>query len=161
MFLNFIIINTVMEKFDVKKDYGFYLKQIIEAFDKKANADLKKYNITSSQMRYIFTIFRHGGKNVPLKVIEKELKVAQSTISGLTSRLLDKDLIIMSLDKNNKNGKAVSLTHKADSILDGGEKFHQYMETQIVKSLTDDEKDKFLIILKKVLSNLTDKKELP
>lgn len=161
MFLKIVIIYTVMRKFEASRDYGFYLKQIIEIFDKKANADLRKYNVTASQMRYIFTVFRYGNIDVPMKVIEKELDVAQSTISGLTSRLLEKGLITVNIDKNNPNGKAVSLTDKTDKILDGGEKFHQYMESLIAKPLTDEEKELFLIILKKVLSNLTDKKELP
>ena len=81
---------------------GILIRQINNAFEKKANTRLKETNLTFSQMSALIEILNMPTKKTTFKELEKRLSLAQSTTVGLISRLEQKKLVHVSGDKDDK-----------------------------------------------------------
>ena len=89
---------------------GMLIRQINNAFEKKANSRLKEKDLTFSQMSALIEILNMPAGKTTFKELEKRLSLAQSTTVGLISRLEQKKLVHVSGDKDDKRIKYVEIT---------------------------------------------------
>lgn len=129
---------------------GFYIKKINDAFYKKMNQDLKKYNITASQMQFLLLLHDHHG-SMPMREMQKILHVAQPTLAGIASRLADKKIITLSVDPNDRRSKIVSETDKLgrDLLKKRGE-----ADQRLLGALSPNEQNELESLLKKIFHSL-------
>lgn len=97
-----------------KKDVGYLIKSINDKLKVKADADLKRYNLTFTQSR-VFAYLQEKGGQATQKEIEVFLDVSHPTVVGIVSRMEQSGYVTCWQDKDKRN-KNVKLTQKAQSL---------------------------------------------
>lgn len=97
-----------------KKDVGYLIKNINDKLKVKADADLKRYNLTFTQSR-VFAYLQEKGGQATQKEIEVFLDVSHPTVVGIVSRMEHNGYLTCWQDEDKRN-KNVKLTQKAESL---------------------------------------------
>ena len=75
-------------------------------------------------------------------------------MAGILQRMVEKDLLEIRPNPDNKKFKNIFLTEKAKSIQDKASAYREYTESVVIKDFTPDEKEYFEKTLFKVFHNL-------
>ena len=136
----------------MSKDYscGTLLKQIHDIMEKNANNVLREQDLTISQSGVLVLLDEKEGKTASFKELEKDFGVSQPTMVGILNRLVQKDLVEVLTDSEDKRIRKAHLTQKGADKCKEGYKHMNSAEEQLLKSLTDDEKKEFNRLLLKV-----------
>lgn len=137
-------------------DIGFYIKKINDAFEKRLNRDLKPLGITSSQMSFLLILTKQP--SMPMKKLQTQLQVSQPTIAGITSRLLAKEMIGVTVDPKDHRNKIVHLTPAGQKLTVQLGKKQQTAEKMIESTFAAEDYEKFVSLLKQLLVHLTETK---
>ena len=122
---------------------GTLLKQLHDIMEKNANNVLREQNLTISQSGVLVLLDEKEGKTASFKELEKEFGVSQPTMAGILNRLVQKDLVEVLTDSEDKRIRKAHLTQKGADKCKEGYKHMNSAEEQLLKSLTDDEKKEF------------------
>lgn len=121
-----------------KKDVGYLIKNIHEKLKVKADADLKRYNLTLTQSRVLAFLNSQGGQTTQ-KEIEVFLEVSHPTVVGIISRMEQNGYVTSWIDKNDKRNKNVKLTKQAEALgMDMEQNIHD-TEKKILASLSEED----------------------
>ena len=136
----------------MSKNYscGTLLKQIHDIMEKNANNVLREQNLTISQSGVLVLLDEKEGKTASFKELEKDFGVSQPTMVGILNRLVQKGLVEVLTDSEDKRIRKAHLTQKGADKCKEGYKHMNSAEDQLLKSLTDDEKAEFNRLLLKV-----------
>ena len=136
----------------MSKNYscGTLLKQIHDIMEKNANNVLREQDLTISQSGVLVLLDEKEGKTASFKELEKDFGVSQPTMAGILNRLVQKDLVEVLTDSEDKRIRKAHLTQKGAYKCKEGYKHMNTAEEQLLKSLTDDEKMEFNRLLSKV-----------
>ena len=129
---------------------GTLLKQIHDIMEKNANNVLRERELTISQSGVLVLLDEKEGKTASFKELEKDFGVSQPTMVGILNRLMQKDLVEVLTDSEDKRIKKARLTQKGADKCKEGYKHMNSAEEQLLKSLTDNEKMEFNRLLLKV-----------
>ena len=129
---------------------GTLLKQLHDIMEKNANNVLREQNLTISQSGVLVLLDEKEGKTASFKELEKDFGVSQPTMAGILNRLVQKDLVEVLTDSEDKRIRKAHLTQKGADKCKEGYKHMNSAEEQLLKSLTDDEKMEFNRLLLKV-----------
>lgn len=129
---------------------GTLLKQIHDIMEKNANNILREQDLTISQSGVLVLLDEKEGKTALFKELEKDFGVSQPTMVGILNRLVQKDLVEVLTDSEDKRIRKAHLTQKGADKCKEGYKHMNSAEEQLLKSLTDDEKKEFNRLLLKV-----------
>lgn len=135
-----------------KKDVAYLIKSINDRLKVKADADLKRYNLTFTQSR-VFAYLQEKGGQATQKEIEVFLGVSHPTVVGIVSRMEQNGYLAcwQGEDKRNKN---VKLTEKAHSF---GIDMEQHMletEQQLLAPLRADQAEQLREMLLQIYNHL-------
>lgn len=121
-----------------KKDVGYLIKNINDKLKVKADADLKRYNLTFTQSRVVAFLKSRGGQATQ-KEIEIYLEVSHPTVVGIVSRMEQNSFVKSQIDKKDMRNKIVKLTAKAEAL--GTDMEHNIYETErnLLASLSEDD----------------------
>lgn len=141
---------------DIQPQIGILIKNISNIVSTELNNNLKPYNITGVQARVLFFINSASKKgNVFQKDIQKHLKLANPTVTGIVQRLEEKKLIERFISNNDSRYKCHVLTDEGRSIIKELADFAENtMEQRILNNFSEDEKDILTILLRRILKNL-------
>lgn len=141
---------------DIQPQIGILIKNISNIVSTELNNNLKPYNITGVQARVLFFINSASKKgNVFQKDIQKHLKLANPTVTGIVQRLEEKKLIERFISNNDSRYKCHVLTDEGHSIIKELADFAENtMEQRILNNFSEDEKDILTILLRRILKNL-------
>ena len=129
---------------------GTLLKQIHDIMEKNANNVLREQDLTISQSGVLVLLDEKEGKTASFKELEKDFGVSQPTMVGILNRLVQKDLVEVLTDSEDKRIRKAHLTQKGADKCKEGYKHMNSAEEQLLKSLTDNEKMEFNRLLLKV-----------
>lgn len=129
---------------------GMLIRQINNAFEKKANTRLKETNLTFSQMSALIEILNMPAGKTTFKELEKRLSLAQSTTVGLISRLEQKKLVHVSGDKDDKRIKYVEITSLGEKFCNEAKQEMEDTERRLFANFSAGEVETLLSLLKKV-----------
>lgn len=129
---------------------GILIRQINNAFDKKANKRLKEKDLTFSQMAALIEILNMPAGKTTFKELEKRLSLAQSTTVGLISRLEQKQLVHVSGDKDDKRIKYVEITPLGEKFCNEAWQEMEDTERKLFANFSEGEVETLLSLLKKV-----------
>ena len=118
--------------------------------EKNANNVLREQELTISQSGVLVLLDEKEGKTASFKELEKDFGVSQPTMAGILNRLVQKDLVEVLTDSEDKRIRKAHLTQKGAEKCKEGYKHMNSAEEQLLKSLTDDEKMEFNRLLLKV-----------
>ena len=126
------------------------LKQIHDIMEKNANNVLREQELTISQSGVLVLLDEKEGKTASFKELEKDFGVSQPTMAGILNRLVQKDLVEVLSDSEDKRIRKAHLTQKGADKCKEGYKHMNSAEEQLLKSLTNNEKKEFNRLLLKV-----------
>jgi DNA-binding MarR family transcriptional regulator len=129
---------------------GTLLKQIHDIMEKNANNVLREQDLTISQSGVLVLLDEKEGKTASFKELEKDFGVSQPTMVGILNRLVQKDLVEVLTDSEDKRIRKAHLTQKGADKCKEGYKHMNSAEEQLLKSLTNNEKKEFNRLLLKV-----------
>ena len=129
---------------------GTLLKQIHDIMEKNANNVLREQDLTISQSGVLVLLDEKEGKTASFKELEKDFGVSQPTMVGILNRLVQKDLVEVLTDSEDKRVRKAHLTQKGADKCKEGYKHMNSAEEQLLKSLTNNEKKEFNRLLLKV-----------
>lgn len=135
-----------------RKDAGYLLKSINDKLKVKADADLKRYNLTFSQM-HVFGYLQERGGQATQKEIEVFLDVSHPTVVGIVSRMEQNGYVTCWQDEDRRN-KNVKLTPQADAL---GMNMEQHMlenEKQLLAPLSEEQAETLKQMLLLICSHL-------
>ncbi len=135
-----------------KKDVGYLIKSINDKLRVKADADLKRYNLTFVQSR-VFAYLQERGGRATQKEIEVFLDVSHPTVVGIVSRMEQNGYVTFWPDEDKRN-KNVKLTQKAQSL---GMDMEQRMlenEKHLLAPLSPAETEQLKQMLLRIYTNL-------
>lgn len=136
-----------------------HIKLISELIEKKANQKLKIYGITVSQIRVLVVLKAAKGETCSMKELEKALKLSQQNIVGLVKRLEEKKFLYSFPDKEDKRIKHVKLTDSGNQLCDTIAFELKKMNEWILEDLTEEEKENFSGLLKKIYAHVVGESE--
>ena len=129
---------------------GILLKKIHDNLEKKINHSLKDSDLTMSQMEALIIISEHTDGQMSLKALEHELHVAQSTAAGIVSRLEQKRFIEAYGQSDDKRIKNIRITENGMKYCESAAKDMDKVEKELLKNLTEDEKNTLNQLLGKI-----------
>ena len=136
--------------------YGILIKKLDKVFKQNFNQELERVGLTFSQMRVLRFIEDNPKMKITQKDISNELDIQHSTTIGLLKRMQEKGLVRVVVDEDNRRCRNIFLTKKAEDISHEMERGREIMESRVVKSFTDEEKETFYRLLNKAIDNLKD-----
>lgn len=121
-------------------------------FETYINNNLKEMNLTGSQMNVLMCVYVMNKKhmNVNQVDIQKIFNLSNPTVSGILSRLQDKNFIMRETD-GRKN--RIKLTDDGIKLIKDGEKKIRMVENKILSCLSEQEYNILLEILRKIIIN--------
>ncbi|MCD8249430.1 MAG: MarR family transcriptional regulator [Lachnospiraceae bacterium] len=135
---------------DHGRDCAALIKHIDTKMTKQANERFDMYGVTFRQVRLLMLLLQKGSEAVPLKFLEKNFEVAQSTASGLVVRLEKKGLVQGYVPADDKRQKVVRLTEKGKELCISIEEDMREGERVLLQSLDEKERMQFYSLLRKV-----------
>lgn len=136
-----------------KKDIGYLIKNINDRLKVKADADLKRYNLTLTQSRVLGFLHSRDGQATQ-KEIEIFLEVSHPTVVGVVSRMEQKGYLVSWIDQKDKRNKIVKLTSQADALGKDMDQSVQANEKKILNSLSAQDVERLREMLLIIYKNL-------
>lgn len=135
-----------------KMSVGRLIKISNLIFETYINNNLKEMNLTGSQMNVLMCVYVMNKKhmNVNQVDIQKIFNLSNPTVSGILSRLQDKNFIMRETD-GRKN--RIKLTDDGIKLIKDGEKKIRMVENKILSCLSEQEYNILLEILRKIIIN--------
>lgn len=136
------------------KDELFYIKHINCLLSSNLNNLLNEYDITFQQSHVILYLIKHKDEDINQKRIEKAFGLKPSTVSGIIDRLRNKGFISKNKVENDGRNNYLFVTEKGLNLYDTLENNRKYINSEIFKDFTLEEKEKLNIYLEKMNDNL-------
>ena len=133
---------------------GRMLKNINDTLHKHVNNQWRKEDLTLSQMALLMDLEQLPQEQVPLKELERVMRVAQSTIVGTVSRLEKKGLLIACTDEQDKRVKKVMLTPAGHERCRQARIYMAQDEHDIMIGFSPQEEQELLQYLERIYQNL-------
>lgn len=137
----------------LKKDVAYLIKNINDKLKVKADADLKRYNLTFTQSR-VFAFLNGKGGQATQKEIELFLEVSHPTVVGIVSRMEQNGYVTTWLDDKDKRNKIVKLTKQAEEIGIDMEQNMLENEKMLLAPLSAEESERLKEMLTAIYNNL-------
>ncbi|MGN1014163.1 MAG: MarR family winged helix-turn-helix transcriptional regulator [Butyricicoccus sp.] len=135
------------------KDVGYLIKNINDKLKVKADAELKRYNLTLTQSRVFAFLSSRGGKATQ-KEIEVFLEVSHPTVVGIVSRMEHNGHVVTWMDKADKRNKIVQLTDEARATGIDMEQNVLENEKKMLASLSEEDIEHLKRMLMVIYTNL-------
>lgn len=135
------------------KDVGYLIKNINDKLKAKADADMKRFNLTFTQSRVLAFLHEKGGQATQ-KEIEVFLDVSHPTVVGIISRMEQNEYVESWLDDRDKRNKIVQLTLKAMELGTEMERHMRENEQILLASMSAEEQEALKRLLMMVYNNL-------
>lgn len=136
--------------------FGWYIKRIDNALAREACRNVQSHNLTMQQSHLLFVLSDAENHTRTLKELESIFGCAQSTLSGLVTRLEKKGLVEGFTDPRDRRIKHVRLTESGAEMRQTCHKDILQSEKRMSAGMTEEEKQLFLQCLQKVYENLKD-----
>lgn len=135
-------------------DCGFLIKQIHDTLEKRANQAMRASGLTMAQMNALLVLRAHPEKQMPLKELERCLRVAQSTAAGIVSRLEQKGFVEALGDAQDRRVKILRITATGERCCLRADEDMARTEAKLLAPFTEVERTVFLSLLRKVWDSL-------
>ena len=139
---------------ELMNNNGFIIHQIQHKIKIKHDCNLEKYGITLQQSKIIAHLLLNKHLNTFQKDIEKAFNLKSSTITSILNTLENKELIKRVSIKEDRRAKKIVLTEKGENLQKNIFKSMGDIEEELVKDMTESEKDMLHKLLLMVYKNI-------
>lgn len=137
-----------------ENDCGFYIKHIHDALERDSNNALRDEDLTMAQVTVLLQLNSASKKELSMKELEKRLRVAQSTASGIIVRLEQKGFVESFGCPDDRRIKMVRITQAGIDCCHISEQRMREAEERLLSSLTETEREIFNTLLRKVSNSM-------
>ena len=114
-----------------------------------------QYDLSAAQFKVLKLIYMQKSKTARVVDLEREFSMTHPTALGLLDQLEKKGFTTRIPNPEDGRGKLIALTEKADAMQAELEALGNAVEEKLTEHLSDDEKGKLILLLRKLL-NLSD-----
>ena len=122
------------------------IKKAALEFDKVANPIFAEYDLTSSQYRVIKYLYAQPTKVARVVDLERQYSMTHPTTLGLLDALEKKGFTMRVENPNDKRGKLVALTDKANDMQSELEAIGRNIEDKLTERLSAEEKKQLVAL---------------
>jgi DNA-binding MarR family transcriptional regulator len=137
---------------DPKESVGKWISTIYRQIRIFLDKELKKYNISSSQMLVLNTIYRNDG--IHQEAISKILNLDKANITRAINKLIDEGLVNREIDSNDKRAYLLHLTNKGKKLEPEIVNILKKTTSTLLTGFTAEEKKTILNLLRKMYTNI-------
>ena len=137
----------------MEQDVGYKLKLITEKLKVRADADLKRHQLTLTQSRVLAFLNEKGGEATQ-KEIEDHLQVSHPTVVGIVSRMEQNGFLDTWFDPADRRNKMVRLTEKAHQMGRTMQQVTKEREQILLRSFSPAEAAELKRMLDRILKNI-------
>lgn len=132
---------------------GYQFKIIHEKIKLRADADLKRHDLTLTQTRVLGFLAEMGGQATQ-KEIEDDLQVSHPTVVGLVSRMEQKGFLVTRPEPMDRRNKLVTLTDRAIKLDQEIDLTVEQQDAELLQGFTEQEKEELMRFLTRIIHNL-------
>ena len=133
--------------------YGHFIRILHWCTDQAMTAALEEMDLTAAQGRIMGFLAHQQDPPCP-RDVETEFHLSHPTVSGLLSRLEQKDFIQLRPDPDDRRCKRIFIQPKGRECLQTMQQTILRIESRMVQDFTEDEKQQFSVFLRKAISNM-------
>lgn len=133
---------------------GVLLKQIDLAFDRRMNNHLREQGLTRSQVLMLRSIELRGGE-APLKELQLDAGVAQSSAWGVAKRLEEKGLVELVTSSQDARAKVARITGAGREQCEVGRRLQEDTDVLLRSVYAPEEYDRLVGYLQRMLEAVT------
>ena len=111
-------------------------------------------DLTASQGRLLAFVFHRRDKPTYAKDVETALRLSHPTVSGLLSRLEQKDFIALEPDPRDRRSKRIRVLEKGRACQEMMHRQITENEERIVRGFTPEEREQFRKLLQRAIENI-------
>lgn len=158
-----------MDKNDLRAEFehtrhrgvNFYIKKINDYFHARANADLKEFDITVSQLDLLMYLMRNSDKSALQKELEQFFSIKHSSLIGILKRMEKKELLQVEENPDDRRGNRVTVLPKGEKTAYAMAQKGESVDVLFADCLTLEEMTELERLLKKVCEKMyeNDRKE--
>lgn len=136
------------------ENLGRKIKLISQQIKYRMDKETEEIGITYSQVQVLRYLEKCENEKVTQKRLANEFNVKHSTMAGILQRMLEKDLIRIEVDQDNKKFKNIYLTKNALEIKEQIEHRIKFTESVLIKDIEKNEVELIHKLLDKIHENL-------
>jgi len=142
-----------MDLIEKRDDILYLLKSIDKHLKEGFNKRLESYGLTGHQGRILLYIIRStiDGNQVHQIDIEKQFNYSKSTVSEFVNRMISKGFLTKEIDKPYAVLIPTEKSYSLEKLLD---KSRKEILNKLTTNISNDDKEKLLEILNKILINI-------
>lgn len=135
------------------KHYGRMARILHWCTDQSMTAELEKMDLTAAQ-GHIMGYLAHRKQPPCPRDIEQEFHLSHPTVSGILSRLEQKDFIALRTDPDDRRVKRIYILPKGKECHDRMHMVIQSNEERMVQGFTEEEKCQFANFMARAIENM-------
>ncbi len=139
-----------------REPISFKFKLIHEMFAADINRQLKDDDLTFSQLLVLSYLQHNTESKVTQKDLSQALHIKHPTTIGLLKRLEEKGMLEVVVDSDNRKYRNIILTQKGNALMEANKRRRTFLDTALVKGMTDEEKKELRRLLDKVYDNMNE-----
>lgn len=140
--------------FQVNEYFTPLVKIMSESIEKKSNASLKEYGVTSGQVNILIVLSTMENQECSLKELEKIFSFSQAAIAALVVRMETKKLIVSHAVKEDRRIKYVRLTEKGSELAEIAKRKMKQLNKELLSDFSPEERRQLMENLRKIYSKL-------
>ena len=129
---------------------GHELKLLANRFEAAANKNLAPLGLTTAQAQLLIILNNSTDTLMPQKKLEKAVGASQATITGLITRLAEKNLLALTRDGEDRRVQLVAITPEGIALCESAFFALRSAENEIFKKFSDDELKTFKSLFSKL-----------
>lgn len=133
---------------------SFKFKLVHEAFVAVFNKQLRDDDMTFSQLMVITYLDGNREKKVTQKDVSEALHIKHPTTIGLIKRLVEKEMIQVVTDSENRKYRNITLTEKGLEFIERNKERRHHTDNYLVSGFSDDEILQLRGYLDRIIDNL-------
>ena len=133
---------------------GYKFKRIHEMFRARMNEDMKRENLTCSQMEVLFYLEKHRDHPINQQELCEAVQVSHPTMIGLINRMEEKNLVVRRTDPENRRSRYIEMTPKAQEIMHRTKRQRARNDEKLVRGFTGDQVKELNALLAMVYRNM-------
>lgn len=132
---------------------GHELKLLTNRFEKAANKNLAPLGLTTAQAQLLIILNDSTDTLMPQKKLERAVGASQATITGLITRLVEKGLIALTRDGEDRRVQLVAITPEGIERCEPAFKALKIAEEEVFNNLSESEKTAFKTLISKLATD--------
>ncbi|BAB05883.1 MarR family transcriptional regulator [Halalkalibacterium halodurans] len=137
---------------DFDDKVGYHISVAAHLMRNRHNDYLSTYGLTVAQTKVLSLLARKG--DLSQGNLQKKLLIKGSTMNGIIESMLKRELIVKKDNARDKRQKVISLTEKGEELQAILWDNLLAFEEQLMEGFSQEEKQLFLVWIKKVIANL-------